>query len=251
MSEDTFLMARLMCQIMDCQAVIVPLANYHHDLDKILDAINDQTKIVYLDIPMNPIGTSVKGDQFARFMGKIPEDVLVICDEAYYEYADKKNFPHTIQYVRDGRNVMVLRTFSKLYGLAGFRIGYCLSSAEIVEALRKVSLPFAVNKCAQIGALAAMDDSDHVRKTLEITAEGKKFLYTKFDEMSVSYIPAETNFVTIDMGRDARELCAEFQKKGIIVRSLVGFGKPTFVRVTIGTPEQNAKFIDTFKEICI
>jgi histidinol-phosphate aminotransferase len=251
MSEDTFLMARLMCEIIDCQAVVVPLDNHHHDLDRILEAINDKTKIVYLDIPMNPIGTSIRGDEFARFMGKIPEDVLVICDEAYYEYAGKENYPHTIQYVRDGRNVVVLRTFSKLYGLAGFRVGYCLAKEDIVEALRRVSLPFSVNKFAQIGALAALDDSEHVRNTLDTTAEGKKYLYQKFDEMSLSYIPAETNFITIDVGRDARELCDEFQKRGVIVRPLAGYGKPTFMRVTIGTPEQNAKFVETFKEICV
>jgi histidinol-phosphate aminotransferase len=249
MSEDTFLMAPLMCQIIDCQAVVVPLNDYHHDLDRILDAINDKTKIVYLDIPMNPIGTSIKADEFARFMGRIPEDVLVICDEAYFDYAEKANFPHTIQYVRDGRNVMVLRTFSKLYGLAGFRIGYCIAKKDIVEALRRVSLPFSVNKFAQIGALAALDDRDHVRNTLAITAEGKKYLCAQFDEMSVSYIPAETNFITLDVRRDARELCSEFQKRGVIVRPLAGYGKPTFIRITIGTKEQNKKFIEVFKEL--
>lgn len=249
MSEDTFLMARLMCDILDRQAVVVPLNNYHHDLDRILEAVNDKTKMVYLDIPMNPIGTSVKGDEFARFMGKIPEDVLVICDEAYYEYADKENHPHTIQYVRDGRNVMVMRTFSKLYGLAGFRIGFCLAKEDIVEALRRVSLPFSVNKFAQIGALAALDDRDHARNTLAVTAEGKKYLCAQFDEMSVSYIPSETNFITLDVRRDAREFCAEFQKRGVIVRPLSGYGKPTFMRITIGTEEQNKKFIEVFKEI--
>jgi histidinol-phosphate aminotransferase len=250
MSEDAFLMGRLICQIIDCQAVIVPLDNYHHDLDGILEAIDDRTKIVYLDIPMNPIGSSVRGDEFARFMGKVPEDVLVICDEAYYEYAEKEYYPHTIQYVRDGRNVMVLRTFSKLYGLAGFRVGYCIARDEIVEALRRVSLPFSVNKFAQIGALAALDDQGHVRDTLAVTAEGKKYLYAKFDEMSVSYIPSETNFITIDVGSEARGMCAEFQKKGVIVRPLAGYGKPTFMRVTIGTMTQNTKFIEAFKEIC-
>lgn len=249
MSEDTFLMARLLCEIIDCQSIVVPLDNFHHDLNRILDAINDKTKIVYLDIPMNPIGTSVKADEFDRFMRKVPEDVLVICDEAYYEYADRDNYPHTLSYVKDGRNVMVLRTFSKLHGLAGFRVGYCLANGDIVEALRRVSLPFAVNKFAQIGALAALDDHEHVRKTLAINAEGKKYLSTKFDEMDVFYIPAETNFLSVNVGRDSRELCAEFQKRGIIVRPLAAFGKPTFMRVTIGTPEQNQKFIKAFKEI--
>jgi len=249
MSEDTFIMAPLMCQIIDCQAVIVSLDNYRHDLERIVDAINDKTKIIYLDIPMNPIGTCVTHAEFARFMGRVPEDVLVICDEAYYEYAEGDTYPQTIPYVKDGRNILVLRTFSKLYGLAGFRVGYGIAKADIVEALRRVSLPFAVNKFAQIGALAALDDHDHVRKTLAITAEGKKYLCQKLNEMGVFHIPAETNFVTIDVGRDAREFCAEFQKRGVIIRPLAGYGMPTFIRVTIGTMEQNAKFIAVFKEI--
>ncbi|MFC2163562.1 histidinol-phosphate transaminase [Acidobacteriota bacterium] len=250
MSEDTFLMAHLMCQILDRPSVIIPLNDYCHDLDRIIDVIDDKTKIVYLDIPMNPIGTSVKGDEFARFMDRIPENILVICDEAYYEYADKENYPRTVQYVRDGRNVMVLRTFSKLYGLAGFRVGYCIANNDIIEAMRRVGLPFSVNKFAQIGAMAALDDGDHARRTLAINEEGMKFLCAKFDEMDVFYIPAETNFLTVDVGRDARELCAEFQKRGIIVRPLAGFGKPTFMRVTVGTPEHNKKFIEAFEEIC-
>lgn len=249
MSEATFIMAELISQILGTKSVVVPLCDYQHDLDRIVEAINEKTKIVYLDMPMNPIGTCLKRDSFERFIDKIPEDILLICDEAYYEYADGETYPHTLQLVRDGRNVIVLRTFSKLYGLAGFRVGYCIAKDDLVEAIRKVSLPFAVNKYAQIGAVAALDDKDHVQKTLEINEVGKRYLYDKFDEMSVFYIPSETNFVTINVRTDALEVSDEFQKKGVIVRPLTMYGKPTFLRVTIGTPEQNEKFIQAFREI--
>ncbi len=249
MSEATFLMAELISQILGTQSVIVPLCDYQHDLERIADAVNEKTKIVYLDLPMNPIGTCSKQDPFERFVDKLPEDILLICDEAYYEYADRETYPHTLKLVKEGRNVLVLRTFSKLYGLAGFRVGYCIAKDDLVEAIRKVSLPFAVNKYAQIGAAAALDDKDHIQRTLEINEVGKRYLYDKFDEMSVFYIPSETNFLTINVRTDALEIANELQKKGVIVRPLTMYGKPTFMRVTIGTPPQNEKFVQAFMEI--
>jgi histidinol-phosphate aminotransferase len=182
-------------------------------------------------------------------MEKIPDDVLVICDEAYYEYADKENYPQTIKLVEEGRNILVLRTFSKLYGLAGFRVGYCVAKESFLEALRKVSPPFSVNKCAQIGATAALDDEEHVKKTLEMNEAGKNFLYKGLQKMSVDYIPSETNFVTIDAKTDAQKICEDLQKRGVIVRPLTMYGKPNFFRVTIGTPGQNQKFIEVFQKI--
>ena len=249
MSESAFVMAKITAQIMNCRLIEVPLKDYCHDLDCILDAVDDETKIVYLDLPMNPIGTSLNRLQFSSFMEKIPEDVLVICDEAYYEYADKENYPQTIKLVEEGRNILVLRTFSKLYGLAGFRVGYCVAKESFLEALRKVSPPFSVNKFAQIGATAALDDEEHVKKTLEMNEAGKNFLYQSLQKMSVDYIPSETNFVTIDAKTDAQKICEDLQKRGVIVRPLAMYGKPNFFRVTIGTPGQNQKFIEVFQKI--
>jgi histidinol-phosphate aminotransferase len=247
MSECSFVVSKLVTQIIGCHAKEVPLDDYHHDLDGLLAAIDENTKIVYLDLPMNPIGTSLRREKFDRFMDGLPEDVLLICDEAYHEYADRESFPETLPLVRHGRNVLVLRTFSKLYGLAGFRVGYCVAREDMIEALGRVSLPFAVNKFAQIGAMAALDDKDHVEKTLKTTAIGKKYLYEQFNEMSLFYIPSETNFVTIDVKRDGREICAGLQKKEVIVRPLIMYGKPTFLRVTIGTMAQNRKFVETLR----
>lgn len=249
MSQSSFIMARMTAQAMGCKLIEIPLNDYRHDLDAILKEISDDTKIVYFDNPMNPIGTTMGQKEICKFMERIPEDILVIFDEAYYEYVSRDDFPDTIKYVNEGRNVIVLRTFSKLYGLAGFRVGYCIAKEEFIKAIHRVSPPFSVNRFAQIGAAAAIDDKDHVKKTLEINEWGKKYLYENFEDMSIFYIPSETNFVTIDLKRNAEGISQELQKRGVIVRSLTMYGKPTFLRVTVGTLEQNKKFIDVFKQI--
>jgi histidinol-phosphate aminotransferase len=249
MSESGFIMAKMTAQIVNSRMTEIPLRNYRHDLEKILDAVDDETKIVYLDLPMNPIGTSVSREQFSSFIDRLSDDVLVICDEAYYEYADRNRYPQTLQLVEEGRNVLVMRTFSKLYGLAGFRVGYCVAKENFCEALWKVSPPFSVNKFAQIGAAAALDDREHVKRTLEMNEAGKNYLYQKLREMSVEYIPSETNFVTINAKMDTRKISEDMQKEGIIIRPLEMYGQPNFFRVTIGTPDQNQKFVEVFRKI--
>lgn len=249
MSESSFIMAKIVAQIMDCNLIEVPLKAYRHDLDSLARAVTHDTKIVYLDNPMNPIGTMVTKQDILRFMEKIPEDVIVVFDEAYYEYVNGENFPESLKFIEEGRNVIVLRTFSKVYGLAGFRVGYCIAKEDFLVAIKKVSPPFSVNRLAQIGAAVALKDKEHLKKTKEINESGKKFLYENFEKMSVFYIPSETNFVTIDTKTDAKRLSDELMKKGVIVRPLTMYGRPTFLRVTVGTQEQNIRFIDAFKQI--
>jgi histidinol-phosphate aminotransferase len=251
MSESSFIMGKLVAQVMDSNLIEVPLKNYRHDFETILKSITHDTKIVYLDNPMNPIGTMMTQSEVSKFMEKIPEDIIVAFDEAYYEYVNDEDFPNTIKYIKEKKNVIVLRTFSKLYGLAGFRVGYCIAKEDFIEAIKKASPPFSVNRFAQIGALAALDDKDHIKKTKEINEAGKRLLYEHLGKMSVFYIPSETNFVTLDVKTDANKIAAELQKKGVIVRPLTMYGKPTFLRVTIGTLEQNKRFIETFKQIII
>jgi histidinol-phosphate aminotransferase len=251
MSESSFIMGKLVAQVMDSNLIEVPLKNYRHDFETILKSITNDTKIVYLDNPMNPIGTMMTQSEVSKFMEKIPEDIIVAFDEAYYEYVNDEDFPNTIKYIKEKKNVIVLRTFSKLYGLAGFRVGYCIAKEDFIEAIKKASPPFSVNRFAQIGALAALDDKDHIKKTKEINEAGKRLLYEHLGKMSVFYIPSETNFVTLDVKTDANKIAAELQKKGVIVRPLTMYGKPTFLRVTIGTLEQNKRFIETFKQIII
>jgi histidinol-phosphate aminotransferase len=249
MSESSFIMAKIVAQIMECHLIEVPLKEYRHDLSAILKMISKDTKIVYLDNPMNPIGTTLTHQDVSQFMEEIPEDIIVVFDEAYYEYASKENYPDTLRLVEEGKNVMVMRTFSKMYGLAGFRVGYCAAKEDFIDAISRASPPFSVNRFAQIGAAEALKDKTHIQKTKEITESGKRFLYENFERMSVFYIPSETNFVTIDIKTDAKRVSEELKKRSVVVRPLTMYGKPTFLRVTIGTPDQNKKFVEAFKQI--
>jgi len=249
MSESSFIMGKIIAQIMNANLVQIPLKGFQHDLDSIRKAVSCDTKIVYLDNPMNPIG-SIKGRQdIERFMESVPDDIIVVFDEAYYEYVNSEDYPDTLQYVKEGKNVIVLRTFSKLFGLAGLRVGYSAAHKEFTKAIEQVSPPFSVNRLAQIGAIAALEDVDYIQKTKDVNETGKLFLYQKLDEMSVFYIPSETNFVTLDVKTDAVKLAEELQEEGVIIRPLTMYGKPTFLRVTVGTLEQNQKFIDAFRRL--
>ena len=249
MSQSSFIFAKIVSQIIGCKLVEVPLKEYRHDLENILESITPETKIVYLDNPMNPIGTMTKQKEMSTFIKKLPEDIVLVLDEAYHDYVNDGDYPISWRFIEEGRNVIALRTFSKMYGLAGFRVGYGVAKKEFVHALDKVSSPFSVNRFGQIGAAAALDDIDHVQKTKELNENGKDYLYRSFEELDVFYIPSETNFVTIDLRTDSKPIASELQKKGIIIRPLSMYGLPTFLRVTTGTSEQNRRFMDAFTKI--
>ena len=249
MSQSSFVMAKIVTQMMGCRLVEVPLKEYHHDLDAFLESVTPDTKIVYLDNPMNPIGTMVKHEEISKFIQRLPEDIVVVLDEAYHDYVNHGEYPNSLRFIEEGKNVIALRTFSKMYGLAGFRVGYGVAKEKFIHALDMVSPPFTVNRFGQIGAAAALDDLDHVQKTKEINEKGKHYLYRQFDELDVFYIPSETNFVTINVKTDTQPIADELQRRGIIVRPLSMYGLPTFLRVTIGAPEQNKRFMDAFAKI--
>jgi len=251
MSQSSFIFAKIVSQIIGCKLVEVPLKEYRHDLDAILESITPDTKIVYLDNPMNPIGTMTTHKEMSMFMERLPEDIVVVLDEAYHDFVNDCDYPKSWRFIEKGRNVIALRTFSKMYGLAGFRVGYGVAKKEFIHALDKVSSPFSVNRLGQIGAAAALEDKDHVQKTREMNETGKDYLYRHFEEFDIFYIPSETNFVTIDVKTDTKPIANELQKKGIIIRPLSMYGLPTFLRVTTGTPEQNKRFMDAFKKIYI
>ena len=249
MSQSSFIFAKIVSQIIDCKLVEVPLKEYRHDLDSFLESMTPGTKIVYLDNPMNPIGTMTTQKEMSRFMERLPEDIVVVLDEAYHDFVNDGDYPISWRFIEEGRNVIALRTFSKMYGLAGFRVGYGVAKKEFIHALDKVSSPFSVNRLGQIGAAAALEDKDHVQKTREMNETGKNYLYRQLEKNDIFYIPSETNFVTIDVRSDTKPISDELQKKGIIVRPLSMYGLPTFLRVTTGTPEQNRRFMDAFTKI--
>jgi len=229
--------------------VEVPLNEYRHDLDAILKSITPDTKIVYLDNPMNPIGTMTTHKEISKFMERLPEGIVVVLDEAYHDYVNHDDYPKSCHFIEEEKNVVLLGTFSKMYGLAGFRVGYSVAKREFIHALDMVAPPFSVNRLGQIGAAAALEDKDHVQKTKDLNEKGKEYLYRHFEELDVFYIPSETNFVTIDVKTDTKSIAEELQKKGIIVRPLSMYGLPTYLRVTTGTQEQNKRFKDAFAKI--
>ncbi|MGI5921390.1 MAG: histidinol-phosphate transaminase [Syntrophomonadaceae bacterium] len=236
-------------RIMGAQCIAVPLTNFTHDLDAMVQAITPQTKLIYICNPNNPTGTIVTSEQTDAFMRQIPEDILVIFDEAYYEYVDSKSYSSGIKYINQGRNVIVLRTFSKIYGLASLRVGYGLTTPAIAGAIERVTEPFNVNTLAQVGALAAIDDQDHVLKSHKVNSAGKEYLYAEFDALGLKYVPTEANFIFVDTGRNCQEVFSKLLAQGVIVRSGDIFGYDTFIRVTVGTQEENARFISSLKKV--
>lgn len=233
----------------NCNCVMVPLKDFTHDLDAMADRITDQTRLIFVANPNNPTGTAVAQKDVERFVSRLPKRVIAVFDEAYYEYVESPDYPRMYDYVKSGANVIILRTFSKIYGLAGLRVGYGIARPEIIECLDQVREPFNVNSIAQVGALASLDDKDQVLRSRRVNSEGKKFLYRELERMGLPCVPSEANFVFADIKRDCRPVFTELLKRGVIVRTGDIFGYPTFIRVTIGTEDDNRRFIKTLEEV--
>ena len=248
-ARQSFVVYTLATKVVGATAVVVDLKDYAHDLDAMADRITDKTKAIFIANPNNPTGTMVTADQVDSFMKKVPDDVLVVFDEAYYEYVERSDYPQTLDYVRDGRTVMALRTFSKIYGLAGLRIGYGIARPDIIEIMNKVRQPFNVNSIAQAAARASLQDKEHVAKSIKVNREGKKYLYGEFERMGLDFVPCETNFMLVHLDRPGAEVMSELLKLGVIVRPMAGYEFPNSVRVTIGTEEQNKRLISSFEKV--
>ncbi|HTK94809.1 MAG TPA: histidinol-phosphate transaminase [Terriglobales bacterium] len=231
------------------ELIEVPMQGDTYDLDAIADAVNEDTRIVYLANPNNPTGTLFDAPATDKFLERIPPSVFVVLDEAYADFAGHfarkrgVEYTHSLDYVREGRAVIVLRTFSKAHGLAGMRVGYGFGPPEIIAYLERLKTAFSVSAAAEAAALAALDDTEHIRKTVENNERGAEFLTDKLKELGFNPVPTWANFIYFDAGTDAGALCKRIQEEGVIVRSLVPWGIPNAIRVTIGTPEQNARFI--------
>lgn len=248
MSDQAFILYRIVSMIVNARRVEVPLRDYTHDLEGMADAVDESVKVVYISNPNNPTGTMVTAKQVERFMDRVPETVVVVLDEAYIEYIERPDFPDSLRSVRDGRNIIVLRTFSKGYGLAGLRIGYGIGRRELMEPLRKVRLPFNINMLAQEAALAALGDEQHLRRTREANAEGLEYLNRELDALGLFHTDSVANFVFVDTGIDCKVVFEALQRRGIIVRPLAGYGFPTAFRATVGTERMNRRFIKALTE---
>ncbi len=245
MADQTFVIYKMEVTAAHGKAVIVPLVNWTHDLDGMAKAITPKTRLVFLCNPNNPTGTMVAADAVARFMAQVPENVIVVFDEAYLEYVRDPHFPDSLQYVTQGRNAIVLRTFSKIYGLAGLRIGYGITTPEITNCLNRVRPPFNANTLAQRAALAALGDDEHVAKSRAVNAAGMQQLESGLRALGFTAIPSQANFVYFDVKRDGRVLFDALLREGVIVRHIEG----TMLRVTIGQPDENDAFLASLKKV--
>jgi histidinol-phosphate aminotransferase len=245
-ARHAFVVYKLMATLFGATTIEVPDPNFAHDLDAMAAAITPRTKEVFIANPNNPTGTLLSQEELDRFMDKVPDHVIVVFDEAYHEFLE--NPPDTLKFVREGRNVVVLRTFSKIQGLANLRIGYGLAKPELVEVLGKTRQPFNTNGIAQAGALAGLLDEDHQRKTREITIEGREFLQREFGAMGLEYVPSFANFVLVRVG-DGKAVFQALMKKGIIIRDMTSYGLAEWIRVSIGTMDQNERFLAELKRL--
>jgi histidinol-phosphate aminotransferase len=249
-AKPTFLIYEIASQVQSAAIKTVPLKNeLKYDLDAMRDAITDRTKIIFIANPDNPTGTYVRRDALDRFVKAVPESVIIFLDEAYFEFAkfSFKDYPNGLDYL-EMPNIVVARSFSKAYGLAGLRIGYGVSNHEIISYMERVREPFNVNLLAQAAAVAALDDKGFLERTLKHVGEEKRLLYSALDDMGLRYVPSATNFVLIDVESDARKIAGILLKKGVIVRDMKAWGLDAYIRVTIGTSKENRKFIKALKE---
>jgi len=249
MADPTFLVYTNVAQIMGGRPVKVRLKDFTHDLDSMLKKVNRKTKLVFICNPNNPTGTTITQESFGHFLSKLPKRVIVVLDEAYGEFVEDPFYPNGLDYVKKGRQVIVLRTFSKVYGLAGLRIGYALGREDLVDCLYQVRDPFPVHRLAQVAAMAALNDEDHAIKSIQLVYEGKRYLYKELDKMGLSYVPSQANFILINFEKDSEEVFQALLREGIIIRPGTIWDYPTFARVTIGRTEDNQRFINALKKI--
>jgi len=240
-SEQTFLVYPILSQVTGAKYVTVPLKDWRYDLDALLGKITPRTRIIFIANPNNPTGTYVNAAEVRRFLEAVPPRVLVCFDEAYVDFAEARDFPDMLELVRRGRwpNVAILRTFSKAYGLAGFRVGYGIFSAEVASYLHKIRQPFNVNHFAQVAAEAALSDKAFLKKTQKMVRDGRRFFYRELSRLGLPWLPSEANFILVNVQTDGQALFEAMLQRGVIVRSMKAYGLPEWLRITIGLETEN------------
>ncbi|UCB46172.1 MAG: histidinol-phosphate transaminase [Spirochaetota bacterium] len=247
----TFPIYEIAFRIMRAKIVYSRMTNLAIDTDDIVRKISKRTKVLCLCNPNNPTGHALPKKEVYSFIEKIPHNVLILMDEAYMEFAEQDESADTISQFKEGhKNLFIIKTLSKIYGLAGLRVGYGIGDEGIIEHMNRIKLPFNISIVSQNAALGALEDSMFLKKTVDITKEGKSFIYRGLEELGLGYIPSSTNFILIDTKRDADIVTEELMREGVLVRSAKNYGIPRHIRVTVGTAEQNKKFIKALKKIC-
>jgi histidinol-phosphate aminotransferase len=240
MAHPSFVVYSTIVQAAKGKSTIIPLKDMNHDLKTMASKITNKTKIIFIANPNNPTGTINTKKEMDAFMRKVPRGVLVVVDEAYYEYVNSREYADSMKHLKKGKDLLILRTFSKAYGLAGLRIGYGISSPDIITEMNKIRQPFNVNSLSQKAALAALKDDRHLEKTKKTNEKGKKYLYKELDRLNMRYIPTEANFIFMLLADGAApKLYTALLKQGVIIRPM----GPSAIRVTIGLPAENRRFI--------
>jgi histidinol-phosphate aminotransferase len=229
--------------------VVVTLKDHRLDLEAMARAITPMTKVVFIANPNNPTATLVTAEEVAAFMARVPDKVIVVFDEAYFEFAQGPDFPDSVQFMKQGRKVAVLRTFSKAASLAGLRVGYAIADPDCIALLNRIRAPFNVNSLAQVAALAALEDDSHILECLRMNEAGRHFLCDEFTSMGLKYVPSRANFILLDVAKSGSDVFQRLLKEGVIVRPMSSFGMETALRVTIGTPEENRRLIKALKKV--
>lgn len=246
-AQYSFAMYRLCCKLFNATYVEVPnKGDWSHDLQAMLQAITPQTRLVFITNPTNPLGTMVGQAEIDAFMAAVPEHVIVAFDEAYIEFAGE--LVDCLKYVKEGRNVVLLRTFSKAYGLAGARVGYAVTTPEIADLLNKARSPFNVNLMAQVAACAALDDAAHLAQSVQMVQDGRAQYYAAFEKWGVAYVPSHGNFILVNVG-DGKAVYDAMLARGVILRPMGGYGLPEYVRITIGNQEENTRCLTVLQEV--
>lgn len=248
-SECSFLVYPILSQVCGAKFVSVPMKDYRYDLKALAAAITEKTKLIFIANPNNPTGTYVTKQEVEEFLSRVPNHAVVCFDEAYVDFVDAKDFPHMIQHIKSGKqNLIILRTFSKAYGLAGLRVGYGVASPEMIGYLHKIRQPFNVNSLAQTAAAAALDDRSFLWRTKRLVSSGRIYLMKCFQKLGLKALPSQANFVLVDVKHDGQKVFQWLLEKGMIVRSMKAYGLPTWIRVTVGKRGQNVRFYKLLKK---
>ncbi|MGI6088136.1 MAG: histidinol-phosphate transaminase [Kiritimatiellia bacterium] len=247
MAEFAFVTYRLIAGMFQAKVTSVPMKDYTHDLDAMLRAITPRTKVVFISNPNNPTSTIVQKADLDSFIESLPPHVVACIDEAYFDLLQPEYRPDSLRYIREGRRVILLRTFSKSYGLAGLRVGYGVSTAEGIRLMHQIRQPFNINSLALEAALAALDDDEHVQRFQELLRTELPFMTAGLDRLDLSYVPPTVNFIMVDVG-DGREVFQAMQREHVIVRPLNGYQLPQYVRITVGTRPENEKCLQALEK---
>lgn len=251
-SAHAFALYPLLTQAIGATPVEVPAIDWGHDLDAMLAAITDKTRVLFVTNPNNPTGTWVARDALKTFIERVPEDVIIVMDEAYYEYASylyPDDYPDAMQWLTAHPNLLVTRTFSKVYGLAGLRVGYGVCHPQMAELLNRLRPPFNVNSLALSAARHSLDDEEHLQASVEMNRAGMQQLEAGITQMGLDYIPSAGNFIAVDVGREGQGLFDALLREGVIVRPVANYAMPNFLRVTVGKPEENQRFLSSLQKV--